>query len=96
MDRQMNGRSCAMPTCSRQSRSRGWCDMHYRRSLRHGSPWTPGGSYRDREEAFLGRTEPLPSKCLDIVAETGQSPIGCFPTAGTQPVTITNQPEAAK
>lgn len=40
--------------------------------------------------------ETLTSKCLDIVAETGQSPIGCFPTAGTQPVTITNQPEAAK
>ena len=40
--------------------------------------------------------ETLTSKCLDIVAETGQSPIGCFPTTGTQPVTITNQPEAAK
>lgn len=40
--------------------------------------------------------ETLTSKCLDIVAENGQSPIGCFPTAGTQPVTITNQPEAAK
>lgn len=40
--------------------------------------------------------ETLTSKCLDIVAESGQSPIGCFPTAGTQPVTITNQPEAAK
>ena len=40
--------------------------------------------------------ETLTSKCLDIVAENGQSPIGCFPTTGTQPVTITNQPEAAK
>lgn len=40
--------------------------------------------------------ETLTSKCLDIVRETKQSPIGCFPTAGTQPVTITNQPEAAK
>lgn len=40
--------------------------------------------------------ETLTSKCLDIVAESGQSPIGCFPAAGTQPVTITNQPEAAK
>lgn len=40
--------------------------------------------------------ETLTSKCLDIVRETKQSPIGCFPTAGAQPVTITNQPEAAK
>lgn len=40
--------------------------------------------------------ETLTSKCLDIVAESGQSPIGCFPTTGTQPVTITNQPEATK
>lgn len=45
------------------------------------------------EESITDET--LTSKCLDIVAENGQSPIGCFPTAGTQPVTITNQ-EATK
>ncbi|WP_223261431.1 SPFH domain-containing protein [Glutamicibacter arilaitensis] len=33
--------------------------------------------------------ETLTSKCLDIVAESGQSPIGCFPNSGVQPITMT-------
>jgi len=33
--------------------------------------------------------ETLTSKCLDIVAESGQSPIGCFPKSGVQPITMT-------
>ncbi|GAA1407159.1 hypothetical protein AUR04nite_04000 [Glutamicibacter uratoxydans] len=32
--------------------------------------------------------ETLTSKCLDIVAESGQSPIGCFPGGGVQPITM--------
>ena len=32
--------------------------------------------------------ETLTSKCLDIVAESGQSPIGCFPSTGVQPITM--------
>lgn len=32
--------------------------------------------------------ETLTSKCLDIVAESGQSPIGCFPGTGVQPITM--------
>lgn len=30
--------SCAVPTCSRSARVRGWCVMHYRRWLRTGDP----------------------------------------------------------
>ncbi|QDY66443.1 SPFH domain-containing protein [Glutamicibacter halophytocola] len=33
--------------------------------------------------------ETLTSKCLDIVAESNQSPIGCFPNSGVQPITMT-------
>lgn len=32
--------------------------------------------------------EVLISKCLDIVSESGQSPIGCFPGTGVSPVTM--------
>ncbi|MGP9782405.1 SPFH domain-containing protein [Glutamicibacter sp. AOP12-B1-11] len=32
--------------------------------------------------------ETLTSKCLDIVAESGKSPIGCFPGGGVQPITM--------
>lgn len=32
--------------------------------------------------------ETLTSKCLDIVAESNQSPIGCFPGGGVQPITM--------
>ena len=31
-------------------------------------------------------TEVLTNKCLDIVAESGQSPLGCFPGSGVSPV----------
>lgn len=32
--------------------------------------------------------EVLISKCLDIVAESGKSPIGCFPSSGVTPITM--------
>jgi len=35
--------------------------------------------------------ETLTSKCLDIVAESNQSPIGCFPNSGVQPITMTGE-----
>lgn len=35
--------------------------------------------------------ETLTSKCLDIVAESGQSPIGCFPGSDVQPVTMVGE-----
>lgn len=46
------------------------------------------------EESITDET--LTSKCLDIVAESGQSPIGCFPGgAGVQPITMVGEkPEA--
>ncbi|WP_345471124.1 SPFH domain-containing protein [Glutamicibacter ectropisis] len=36
-------------------------------------------------------SETLTSKCLDIVAESNQSPIGCFPNSGVQPITMTGE-----
>lgn len=39
--------------------------------------------------------ETLISKCLDIVEESGQSPIGCFPGSSVEPITIVgDQPQA--
>lgn len=32
--------------------------------------------------------EVLTSKCLDIIDESGQSPIGCFPSSGVTPLTM--------
>lgn len=37
--------------------------------------------------------ETLTSKCLDIVAESNQSPIGCFPGGGVSPIKIVDQPQ---
>lgn len=35
--------------------------------------------------------EVLVSKCLDIIAESGQSPIGCFPGSDVEPITIVGE-----
>lgn len=40
--------------------------------------------------------ETLTSKCLDIVAESGQSPIGCFPGSSVQPITMVGGDESSK
>lgn len=40
--------------------------------------------------------ETLTSKCLDIVAESGQSPIGCFPGGQVEPITIVGDKPAAE
>ena len=57
--------TCLVEACGRQRKARGYCDMHYRRVLRHGDPTSPGSACHDAEESFLARTEPLPwSGCL--------------------------------
>lgn len=40
--------------------------------------------------------ETLTSKCLDIVAESKLSPIGCFPGTGVQPITMVGENQPAK
>lgn len=34
----MTARPCTVPGCTRPTRSRGWCSMHYQRWHRHGHP----------------------------------------------------------
>ena len=33
-----SGKTCSVDNCGRPHRSKGWCQMHYARVLRHGSP----------------------------------------------------------
>jgi hypothetical protein len=34
----MANRTCALPQCTRPSRARGWCEMHYQRWAKYGDP----------------------------------------------------------
>lgn len=42
----MTERLCSIDGCDKSVESRGWCNAHYQRWLRHGEP-TAGGSYRN-------------------------------------------------
>lgn len=50
---------CTVGDCGGVRKARGYCDKHYRRALKHGSPHLPGRNYLDPEEAFAARIEPL-------------------------------------
>lgn len=48
---------CARGECGHGRRTRGWCDKHYMRWLRHGSTTPQQAWYANPEEAFAARTE---------------------------------------
>lgn len=53
-------KTCKIEGCENRPRARGWCGAHYQRWQRHGNPLGGGArSFKDPEEAFLARTEPL-------------------------------------
>lgn len=41
-----NSRLCSIPDCGKEHRHRGYCDMHYRRLLRHGDPFGGRATFR--------------------------------------------------
>ena len=56
-------RACRVESCGRAYYARGWCDMHYRRWRRHGSP--NGAPPADPEAMFNAGIEPLVwSSCI--------------------------------
>lgn len=58
-------RTCSLRECGRPHYGRGWCQVHYGRWRRTGSPSSRRQIHASPEEAFLARTEPLPwSGCL--------------------------------
>ena len=51
---------CSIASCDLPTLTRGWCEKHYRRFLKHGSPDDRPlreRRFRDPEEAFAARTE---------------------------------------
>lgn len=52
-------RVCKIENCRGAHEARGWCNKHYQRFLKRGDPLLGVAHFRDPEEAFLARTEPL-------------------------------------
>ena len=51
--------TCSIDRCEKPSRTRGLCDMHYKRWRKHGDPLGGNERFATPEEAFLARTEPI-------------------------------------
>ena len=66
---------CIVQGCPESSRAKGYCKIHYKRNLRHGSTDlrpTAGKQMRDGEWALILSMEPIPDIALDfLVGSTG-------------------------
>lgn len=52
----MNKGKCSIEGCNREAVTRGWCDPHYKRWMRHGDPLA-GGLAKGSAPAFLKKAE---------------------------------------
>ena len=77
--------TCSVEDCEKPTRTRGWCNRHYQRWLKHGDPLATL-AYRDGPEAaFLARTEPLVwSSCIIWTGGTNRYGYGQLRVNGRQ------------
>lgn len=65
----MGNRTCAVHDCEKRVRSRGWCDRHYWRWRKYGSPTEVTIIYGDVEARFwpkVNKDGPTPAHRLDL------------------------------
>lgn len=51
-----NTKTCSIENCEKPSRTRGWCDKHYRRWLAHGDPLKARKYYTSTDASFAANT----------------------------------------
>lgn len=79
----MNAKICSIDGCQKPVYARGWCQMHYTRSRKHGDPLDFGAFSHDAEENFVAQVA-WSGECLLWTGHINAKGYGQLRVAGRQ------------